>query len=1616
MSARATALGVLALLAVALPLAADPPVEGGSAALRAAYSGRAVGDRAEFTVRIDARGFEGAWGEVRFPSSDVRIGTWSCDPPASARLLSDGAAPKFLLQTEGECRIEAVISVPIVHAGELASLELPLVSAATYTVEFAAEGRDLDFAVDPESPLEVSGEASNRVRVAPGPGDSLTLRWFPKARRSEFGPAFRAEEQTFARVANGVVDATSRFRLSVERGGLERLAIRLTPRAGVMAVEGEAVSQWYVENRAEDRLLHVLFSPRIVRESWIAVRHDAPLDAVPGTVVLAPPEVIGAREQTGTVGVAADPELSVREEKVEGAERVDLASLRATFSGGADSLRTGYRWSRLPAAIALQVERRVPRLRASAESSVLLEKEALILRSLELITIDEIGTSTLAFRVPADLSVLGISGKDVRDWRTTGDTLQVNLIRRTLGTVAIQVEAQAATAGRADVVIPRLELLDAVESSEVVGVTPRGDISVETEAAGGVAQLDPKELPEWLRKLGSRLAYRYRERKGAVTVKVTPLTPEARVQVLSRFRVESDRMSGSHAISADVSRAPLFAIELAMPAGQDPLKVEGGTVRDWTFRDSDRTLRVELNAGVKGPVGLTVFTETLRARPDAAVALGVPTWKAAREQRGWVALAASEDIDLTPQTAKNLGEAAPGDLPAELRREGPARLAWRLADGAWSAKVAAAPAEPKITAKDVTIVELRRGLLTALCLVDLQVERAGLRRLSLRLPADAVNSHVDAEGLQSKHLVGGVWDLTFAGSVRGALRLKVGYERPVAEGAPEVVLTPLEIAGVEHHTGTVLVARDESGSEVALVRTEGMGPIRKEDLPAELRDAGLSFTHLLAFPKGDARAVFRVTSHERGAIEEAHMTTCDLHTLVQADGDALTYLTGHVTNTSKPYLELDFHGKASPWGAYVDGEPVKLGKGEKDKVRVPLPRNNGGAPRECEVSVVWTQKMDPLGFLSRPSFKAPATDVKMETVRWAVYLPDGYHIMGSGGSLRLANVDLGLEAPDLFARMGRALETAVPRWLVDAVGAAVPYALGGLGLLVAVVLLLRLRDQLSLWGVGPGMRFATVVCLLLVCAVTVTTMYGQKVARLFKSATQSLDSGRPMASEARMSRSQESAPGWGYDGASKGQINTQFTLAAMERGRAEGQSGYEMTAGLVAAEPQADAPAQQTIGNYRQKVAVVSESESRKGANKEMDPARESDHNESADSEDATIDFQSTRGNVADRRLRDLEQAAANAKGTLGKLDMDEALLVEEEKERNADGRLYAADRLEKALVGKSQQMENAKKAKEEFKKKADEQKQMKDALSGESEVGEHMLAASSDDKRRRAGLRSGDDSGGDEAGYESGADAAPAEKPGEYAGGAGGGSGAGGTLAGRSSSRPRTGRPSDKSGAPRAAEPPAAPGAPQPATSMPGDAYARTAGGAEPASDPDSGALAYGTEPSGRPGTKTPSKHESPRLPIEPTRNLGLEHAQAALQSVDATMLRRVERGLCEGAVPIAISFPVGSARKLEFSEMALAGGEARLDLTCVSGFASLSIQLGTVGLLAAGLLIPLWGKPMRGALVAGLALGIAFAARSAFDAPMQPYVNAALWTSGAATSGLVLRALARLVGISQP
>jgi len=133
-------------------------------------------------------------------------------------------------------------------------------------------------------------------------------------------------------------------------------------------------------------------------------------------------------------------------------------------------------------------------------------------------------------------------------------------------------------------------------------------------------------------------------------------------------------------------------------------------------------------------------------------------------------------------------------------------------------------------------------------------------------------------------------------------------------------------------------------------------------------------------------------------------------TLFTEDGKLVHRLTYTVRNTWKQFMEVALPKDAELWGTFVNGQPVKPTKNEKEKILIPLnrSRNSEGGLAPFDVELIYFQKATKFGWLGikKSSFAIP--DLMMSRVIWSIYLPFDYSFVRFSGTMEKEKIAQGI--------------------------------------------------------------------------------------------------------------------------------------------------------------------------------------------------------------------------------------------------------------------------------------------------------------------------------------------------------------------------------------------------------------------------------------------------------------------------------------------------------------------------------------------------------------------------------------------------------------------------------
>lgn len=897
-----------------------------------------------------------------------------------------------------------------------------LAGSGEITLVLPAESGDLTTSPKAIQAADQTAGPERRLRLLLPTADALTLRWNKAGSAIPAAPAFLAHAQEVFQVWRGLVTRNSVIVCEVQRGAVETLRLELPAGLAVRKLSGQDVLGWTPGD--DGKSLLVTLARKVKDRTTLRLTAEETLAPPPTRLTARPIIVAGADVQDGSLRLAP----------AEGLLLADPVATGAVQAGNAaDPTAQTYLYARAPASVAFQVAERKPRVAVASETLAVIEAGVLTLQTSLHYSVSDRAIRDVTLELPAETTVLDISGSDVLDWDAAGGK-------------QLTVRFKKAVSGRTDLALRLQKNLVKINGIEIPHLTPQGVESDEgligVSAGAGVQlrhhhstlteQTEVAKLPDWIRAGGARLAYHYRQAGATLAVATEAIVPHLSGRTFETIEVQSDVVLRTFTMLGQVTGAELFEIPLDLPEDFTPLRVAGPHVADWEWKPAagpgqKSRLVITLDKDAGGLVFFNLTASRTRAA-EGTLKLGSIDLPTAEQIAGGLLVIPRGDQAIKVLAATKLQE-----RPAEalLREAATAQvslprtftvpadsLAWDYTS-AWSLDLHVEPRPARLTVESVTLLHLRHGQMAAETVLRCNILDAGVSALRVRLPAGAVNSRIEGEAISSKHLAGDTWQIVLGERRRGFYQLLVTYDRLTPGDESQVAklgYQAVELLGAENSKGFLLVAKDQPSIDIVVTPSDRARRIEVAALPSwYARRLDLPVVGVFDYSGQSGRdwkLDLAVRLLAEADVLKIQASDCLLQTLLSRDGSALTFMTLTVENAHRQFAGLALPEGRTLWAAYVDGQPVKpVEASEPHTYLIPV----GGqmrAGKSFDLTVVYKEQYAPLiGRKAKLTFATPPVDVPTGSMAWHVLLPPEYRLADSIGD-RIGNMQLLVTPPE----------------------------------------------------------------------------------------------------------------------------------------------------------------------------------------------------------------------------------------------------------------------------------------------------------------------------------------------------------------------------------------------------------------------------------------------------------------------------------------------------------------------------------------------------------------------------------------------------------------------------
>ena len=363
---------------------------------------------------------------------------------------------------------------------------------------------------------------------------------------------------------------------------------------------------------------------------------------------------------------------------------------------------------------------------------------------------------------------------------------------------------------------------------------PAGELDVQSESAVQLKAADKKSRTEVDLVFGpvsiAAITWRPRERKTGLEKAVV----FTEVNTLATF--ETGVIHLQHAVRYQIAQGEIQSLTLRIPPEMSVTAVGAPGLSTWRYDPDKHLLEALLEKPVSADFTLRVVTQVAQENLPYDVTLAVPVVENCARQRGAIALAASEAVQLHVDEKASTGLAvmSVGDFagPDGLARAAALKRAFRYHQPPATLKAHAERVLPEIRVVEDARVDVSDERAVLSSKLEVAVAKSGIFDLRLALPAG-----YDIESLTGPDV--SHWDelkdgtravmVHFNKQVLGPQTLNVICARPLHGIAATLEVPRLTVQDALKHTGTLLIS-GERGVHFTTARREGVSEINPSEL------------------------------------------------------------------------------------------------------------------------------------------------------------------------------------------------------------------------------------------------------------------------------------------------------------------------------------------------------------------------------------------------------------------------------------------------------------------------------------------------------------------------------------------------------------------------------------------------------------------------------------------------------------------------------------------------------------------------------------------------------------------------------------------------------------------
>jgi hypothetical protein len=506
-----------------------------------------------------------------------------------------------------------------------------------------------------------------------------------------------------------------------------------------------------------------------------------------------------------------------------------------------------------------------------------------------------------------------------------------------------------------------------------------------------------------------RRAFRYADTKAVASVQVSPVEPDVRVETQDTLSLGEDRTVLAVDATVNITRAGIFRLSFAMPAGFDVESITGSAVSHWTEAklDAGRIITLHFPGKTEGKQQFNISLAGPGVKTASAWAVPQVILREADKQLGTLLIVPEQGMRLQVVSRDGVTELDP--QKAGIPQKGV--LAFRVLQTPVNLSLDIAQVDPWIQVTSLQHATISEAQVKVAANLQYQIENTGLKSFRVLIPTDAEGVNFNGEQVAGfaaveNSVTNGLqqWEVKLHRRVIGQYLLQVNYQVPEPAQARDALVRGVQALDVNLQRGFVTVQSDPRLQVTVENAPSALQPAEWQSIPRALQQGlqatSANFAYRLVEPS--FQLPLKLERHEAAKLLEARVNSVTFDSVVADDGELLTEAKLEILPGDKRLLNLTLPPGASFWFAFVNDNGVwPWLTSDRKGYLIPLEQQSR-ADKPITVEVFFSCKAGKSGARALDlELLAPKFDLPLENITWRVSLNNKWQVKHWNGSLQL---------------------------------------------------------------------------------------------------------------------------------------------------------------------------------------------------------------------------------------------------------------------------------------------------------------------------------------------------------------------------------------------------------------------------------------------------------------------------------------------------------------------------------------------------------------------------------------------------------------------------------------